>query len=82
MVALEQLLAVAGRADAEERSLMIAKPRPDDLEIEPCEDYEFSNSQIRVDLTGNDVIDLSAIWSEFEPGTWWPIEELRAGYLP
>jgi hypothetical protein len=61
---------------------MTPKRRPDDLEIEPCEDYEFSNSQIRVDLTGNDVIDLSAIWPEFKPGTWCPIEELRAGYLP
>ena len=43
---------------------------------------DLENFSVRIDLAGNQVVDMSEVYETYEAGTWWRIEELEQGYLP
>ena len=53
-----------------------------DIRTKGPDTNEFGESEIRIDLNGNEIVDFTAFWPEYPPGTWWSAAEWEAGYLP
>ena len=63
------------------RRLIKVVDRNPQLEIR-TDSNDSCETEILTDLNGNAVIDVSTIYPEYPPRSWWPLEEFEAGYLP